>query len=189
LADVYLVDGARTAFTKFVGSFAQTGATELGKVSAVEALRRSNVDPMQIDHVIYGSVIHKNASYISRHIGLYSGVPQEVPAFYKQMVIDASPQDILYTNSFSGVYANIPIPSLLQQGIDPNTLLHREDVDLSHLVNVKGVARHLVGGAWRCSRPKTGDYEGDHRTANAGIRRGSGMLCPKQLEWNKKTAF
>jgi nitronate monooxygenase len=56
---------------------------------------------------------------------------------YKQMVIDASPQDILYTNSFSGVYANLLIPSLLQQGIDPRTFVHRQDVDLSHLVNVK----------------------------------------------------
>jgi nitronate monooxygenase len=56
---------------------------------------------------------------------------------YKQMVIDASPQDILYTNSFSGVYANLLIPSLLQQGIEPHTLVHRQDVDFSHLVNVK----------------------------------------------------
>ncbi|MEH7177953.1 thiolase family protein [Neobacillus vireti] len=82
MIEVYLVDGARTPFTKFGGSFAQTGATELGKTSAIEALRRSNVDPVQIDHVIYGNVIHteKNASYISRHIGLYSGIPQEVPA-------------------------------------------------------------------------------------------------------------
>ena len=59
------------------------------------------------------------------------------PDDYKQMVIDASPQDILYTNSFSGVYANLLIPSLLQQGIDPHTLVHRQDIDLSHLVNVK----------------------------------------------------
>ncbi|MEH7331879.1 acetyl-CoA C-acetyltransferase [Neobacillus drentensis] len=82
MTEVYLIDGARTAFTKFGGSFAQTGATELGKASAVEALRRSKVDPTQIDHVIYGNVIHteKNAAYISRHIGLKSGVPQEVPA-------------------------------------------------------------------------------------------------------------
>jgi acetyl-CoA acyltransferase 2 len=83
MTEVYLVDGARTAFTKFGGSFAQTGVTELGKASAIEALRRSKVDPTQIDHVIYGNVIHteKNASYLSRHIGLHSGVPKEVPAF------------------------------------------------------------------------------------------------------------
>jgi nitronate monooxygenase len=59
------------------------------------------------------------------------------PDTYKQMVIDAAPEDILYTNSFSGVFANLLIPSLLQQGIDPHTLVHRQDVDFSHLVNVK----------------------------------------------------
>lgn len=80
--DIFIVDGARTAFTKFGGSFVNTSATELGKATAVEALKRSNVDPAQVDHVIYGNVIHteKNASYISRHIGLSSGIPQEVPA-------------------------------------------------------------------------------------------------------------
>lgn len=82
MSEVYIVDGARTAFGKFGGSFASTSATELGKASAVEALKRSKVEPEQIDHVIYGNVIHtqKSASYLSRHIGLYSGVPQEVPA-------------------------------------------------------------------------------------------------------------
>lgn len=41
------------------------------------------MDPGQIDHVVYGSVIHShtNAAYISRHIALNSGVPIEVPAF------------------------------------------------------------------------------------------------------------
>ncbi|MCM3570334.1 acetyl-CoA C-acetyltransferase [Neobacillus mesonae] len=83
MTEVYLIDGARTAFTSFGGSFAQTGATELGVASAVEAMRRSKVEPQQIDHVIYGNVIHteKNASYLSRHISLKSGIPQEVPAF------------------------------------------------------------------------------------------------------------
>lgn len=82
MTDVYIVDGARTAFTKFGGVFSQMGAMELGTASAIEALRRSKVEPNQIEHLIYGNVIHtsKNASYLSRHIGLHSGVPQEVPA-------------------------------------------------------------------------------------------------------------
>ncbi|HHW37392.1 MAG TPA: acetyl-CoA C-acetyltransferase [Bacillales bacterium] len=82
MKDVYIVDGARTAFAKFGGSFVNISATELGKATAVEAFKRSKVDPEQIDHVIYGNVIHtqKSASYLSRHIGLYSGIPQEVPA-------------------------------------------------------------------------------------------------------------
>ncbi|ANU24785.1 NAD(P)H-dependent flavin oxidoreductase [Planococcus donghaensis] len=62
-----------------------------------------------------------------------SNTPEE----YKQMVIDSSVEDILYTNSFSGVPANILIPSLVKQGIDPKTLKPKEEVDLSHLVNAK----------------------------------------------------
>lgn len=56
---------------------------------------------------------------------------------YKQMVIDATIDDILYTDSFSGVHANVLIPSLLRQGIDPTTLEPKDEVDLSHLVDVK----------------------------------------------------
>lgn len=82
MSNVYIIDGARTAFTAFGGAFASLGATELGAATAVEAMKRSNVQPNQVDHVIYGNVIHtgKNASYLARHIGLQAGVPQEVPA-------------------------------------------------------------------------------------------------------------
>lgn len=56
---------------------------------------------------------------------------------YKEMVLASTVDDVLYTNAFSGVHANVLIPSLIKQGIDPTTLKSREDVDLSHLVNVK----------------------------------------------------
>ena len=70
MTNVYIVDGARTAFTEFGGSFAKVDATELGTATAIEALKRSKVKPEQVDHVIYGNVIHtgKNASYLARHI-------------------------------------------------------------------------------------------------------------------------
>lgn len=82
MKNVYIIDGARTAFTAFGGSFANVGATELGAATAIEAMKRANVQPNQVDHVIYGNVIHssENASYLARHIGLHAGVPQEVPA-------------------------------------------------------------------------------------------------------------
>ncbi len=62
-----------------------------------------------------------------------SSAPEE----YKQMVIDSSIEDILYTDSFSGVPVNVLIPSLEKQGIDPKTLKPKKEVDLSHLVNAK----------------------------------------------------
>ena len=56
---------------------------------------------------------------------------------FKQMVIDSTIEDILYTDSFSGVHANYLIPSIVKEGIDPTTLKPKDEVDLSHLVNVK----------------------------------------------------
>lgn len=82
MENVYLVNGARTAFGGFGGSFANVDATELGTATAVEALKRANVKAEDIDHVVYGNVIHSsvNAAYLARHIGLKAGVPKEVPA-------------------------------------------------------------------------------------------------------------
>lgn len=59
------------------------------------------------------------------------------PEDYKQMVIDSSVEDVLYTDSFSGVPVNVLIPSLIKQGIDPKTLKPKDEIDLSHLVNAK----------------------------------------------------
>lgn len=105
---VYIIDGARTAFTAFGGSFAGVDASDLGKATAVEALKRSNVKAEQIDHVIYGNVIHTspNAAYFSRHIGLKANVPEEVPAITlnrlcgsgAQAVVSAA-QEILLGNA------------------------------------------------------------------------------------------
>ena len=82
MKNVYIVDGARTAFTSFGGSFAAVDAVELGTVTAVEALKRANVEADKVDHIIYGGVITTgaNSAYLARHIGLKAGVPKEIPA-------------------------------------------------------------------------------------------------------------
>ena len=82
MANVYIIDGARTAFTEFGGSFKDVDAVQLGVATAREALKRSGVAPEQVGHVVYGGVITTgpNSAYLARHIGLYAGVPQEVPA-------------------------------------------------------------------------------------------------------------
>lgn len=59
------------------------------------------------------------------------------PEDYKQMVIESTIEDVLYTDSFSGVPVNVLVPSLLKQGIDPSSLKPKSEVDLSHLVNAK----------------------------------------------------
>lgn len=82
MSDVYLIDGARTAFTEFGGSFSAVSAIELGTATAVEALKRSQLKAYDVDAVFYGNVIgtSKDAALTARHIALYADVPEEVPA-------------------------------------------------------------------------------------------------------------
>ncbi|MER1986773.1 MAG: acetyl-CoA C-acetyltransferase [Solibacillus sp.] len=94
---VYIVDGARTAFTEFGGSFAGTDAVTLGTKTAVEALKRAGVQPGDVDQVIYGGVITtgENSAYLARHIGLYAGVSQEVPALTLNRLCGSGMQSII----------------------------------------------------------------------------------------------
>lgn len=97
MTNVYIIDGARTAFTAFGGSFVAVDAVQLGTATAVEALKRSGVKPEQIDHVVYGGVIATgaNAAYLARHIGLYAGVPQEVPALTQNRLCGSGMQSVV----------------------------------------------------------------------------------------------
>ena len=97
MTNVYIIDGARTAFTAFGGSFAAVDAVQLGTATAVEALKRSGVKPEQIDHVVYGGVIATgpNSAYLARHIGLYAGVPQEVPALTQNRLCGSGMQSVV----------------------------------------------------------------------------------------------
>lgn len=97
MKNVYIVDGARTAFTAFGGSFAATDAVKLGTATAIEALKRAGVTPEQVDHVVYGGVITTgaNSAYLARHIGLYAGVPQEVPALTLNRLCGSGMQSVI----------------------------------------------------------------------------------------------
>lgn len=97
MEDVYLIEGARTAFTAFTGSFATVSATQLGTVTAVEALKRSKVGLEDIDAVFYGNVIAtgKDAAYTARHITLLTGLPEEVPALTLNRLCGSGLQSVI----------------------------------------------------------------------------------------------
>src|SRR5204862_4811659 len=67
---------------EYNGAFAGITAIDLGVHAAREALRRSGVEPDEIDHVIFGNALQTSgdAIYGARHVGLKAGVPKEVPA-------------------------------------------------------------------------------------------------------------
>ncbi|SET59476.1 nitronate monooxygenase [Salinibacillus kushneri] len=66
---------------------------------------------------------------------------------YKEMIVDSSIEDIIYTDAFSGVNANYLIPSIEKAGLDPGNLKKKEQIDFSELRNKEVKAWKDVWGA------------------------------------------
>jgi acetyl-CoA acetyltransferase family protein len=76
-----IVDGVRTPFCKMGTELAALGADELGRIAVSALLTRTDIDPAQIDEVIFGCVAQPaDAVNIARVIALRAGIPQSVPA-------------------------------------------------------------------------------------------------------------
>lgn len=82
MTDIVILNGARTAIGTFGGSLSGVTPIELAKTVSKEALTRSDVDPKQIGHVVFGHVINTDPRdmYLSRVAAVESGIPQETPA-------------------------------------------------------------------------------------------------------------
>jgi acetyl-CoA acetyltransferase family protein len=80
--DVFIVGGARTPVTGFVGALKDVSALELGAIAARGAFDKTGIKPAWVDHVIIGNVLQTSADavYGARHVALDAGVPVEVPA-------------------------------------------------------------------------------------------------------------
>jgi acetyl-CoA acetyltransferase family protein len=80
--DVVILAGARTAMSRYTGAFKSVSAIELGASASREAIRRSGVDPAEIEHVVFGNVMQTSgdALYGARHVGLKAGLKVETPA-------------------------------------------------------------------------------------------------------------
>ncbi len=86
--DAYLIDGARTPFADYNGALASVSPIDLGIKAAREAFKKSGVSPDDVGTVIAGNMAQASfdAYMLPRHIGLYSGVPQQTPAHLVQRV-------------------------------------------------------------------------------------------------------
>lgn len=86
--DVWLLDGVRTPMVDYCGAFAGISPTDLGIKAARAVLARAGVAAAQVDSVLAGSMSPGDFDhfYVPRHIGLYAGVPVEVPALLVQRI-------------------------------------------------------------------------------------------------------
>jgi acetyl-CoA acyltransferase 2 len=80
--EIWFLSAKRTPFGTFGGSLKELSPTDLGVESAKAAIAQAKIAPDDIQHVVYGNVIHSSADaiYLPRHVGLRSGVPVPAPA-------------------------------------------------------------------------------------------------------------
>src|ERR671923_796859 len=80
--DVFIVGGARTPMTEYVGALKDVSALELGAIASKGAFEKTGVKPEWVDHAVVGNVLQtsSDAIYGARHVALKAGVPVDVPA-------------------------------------------------------------------------------------------------------------
>ena len=79
---VAIVAGCRTPFCKAGTVFRDMTAIDLGVVAVREVVNRAELNPNEIDELVYGTVVHSvTAPNIAREVLLRSGLPPSVPAF------------------------------------------------------------------------------------------------------------
>jgi acetyl-CoA C-acetyltransferase len=83
LTNVVISSAARTAIGSYGKSLAGVSPSDLGATAARAAIERSGLKPEQIEHVVFGNVIHTETAdaYMARVVGMKAGVPKETPAF------------------------------------------------------------------------------------------------------------
>jgi acetyl-CoA C-acetyltransferase len=86
--DTWILDGVRTPMVDYCGAFADANPIDLGIKVAREVFQRTGVDAAQVDSVLTGNMAPGGFDqfYVPRHIGLYAGVPCEVPAIMVQRI-------------------------------------------------------------------------------------------------------
>jgi acetyl-CoA C-acetyltransferase len=81
MEDVVIVSGIRTPVGKFQGSLSSFSATQLGALVVREAVRRSGLDPAQVDECIMGNVVSAGLGQNpARQAAIYGGLSPEVGA-------------------------------------------------------------------------------------------------------------
>jgi len=95
--NIFLLDGMRTAFGKYCGTLAQVSPTDLGIIASRATLQKSNVTPNEIDQLVAANIGQSSydAYFFPRHVGLFSGLPTEVPALMVQRICGSGFETII----------------------------------------------------------------------------------------------
>jgi acetyl-CoA C-acetyltransferase len=81
MKEVVLVHAVRTPVGAFGGALTPVPAVELGTIAVKELLKRTNVNPAEVEELIFGCVLQGGQGQnVARQVLIHSGIPQEAPA-------------------------------------------------------------------------------------------------------------
>ena len=79
MSDAVIVSAVRTPMGSFLGSLSSVEATDLGALGVKEAVRRSGVEPSDVDEVIMGNVLSAGLGQApGRQATIKAGLPSAV---------------------------------------------------------------------------------------------------------------
>ena len=93
---IYIVAAKRTAIGKFLGSTLHIPVADMAALVIKEVIKKSGVDPKDIDEVIMGNVLSAGQGQgVSRQASIKAGIPQEVPAYGINMICGSGMKAVL----------------------------------------------------------------------------------------------
>lgn len=79
---VVIASAVRTPIGSFGGQFKNVSSVDLGVTAVKEAIKRAGIEANQVEEVIFGNVLQGGGKEnVARQIAIYSGCPDEVPAY------------------------------------------------------------------------------------------------------------
>jgi acetyl-CoA acetyltransferase len=80
MKEVVIIDAVRTPVGSFGGSLTGIPAVELGTIVVKELIKRTGIDPSQVDELIFGCVLQAGQGQnVARQVLIRSGIPGAVP--------------------------------------------------------------------------------------------------------------
>lgn len=95
--DVVILSGVRTAIGDFGGSLKDVAPWELGRIVIAEAIKRAEIEPGDVGHVVLGQVIQSEPrdAYVSRVAAIAAGIPDRTPALTLNRLCGSSVQAVI----------------------------------------------------------------------------------------------
>lgn len=140
---VAIVNGLRTPFVKAATVFSELTALDLGRIVVQELVQRSELDPNEIDSVVFGQVIPGlTAASIAREVVLTAGLPRKIEAYTVARACATSVQAMVNAaNAITLGQADVAIAGGTESMSDPPIFTSRP---LAHALAESSRARNLA---------------------------------------------